>query len=121
LQAAAARGELPAEIALVVSNEPEAPGLARARDLGIPALALPHGLEPGRAAHEAKVVTALREAGAEWMCLAGYMRRLSPAFVAAFPGRILNIHPNTLRSRLKKLGIRRSTHERQEHSAHEHS
>lgn len=80
----------------MVSNVPEAAGLARAREMGLPALALPHALAPGRAAHEEKVVAALREAGAEWICLAGYMRRLSPAFVAAFPGRILNIHPSLL-------------------------
>jgi phosphoribosylglycinamide formyltransferase-1 len=74
----------------------EAPGLARARELGLPALALPHRAEPDRAAHEGKVIAALREAGVEWVCLAGYMRRLSPVFVAAFPGRILNIHPSLL-------------------------
>jgi phosphoribosylglycinamide formyltransferase-1 len=96
LQAAVARGELPAEIALVVSNEPEAPGLARARELGLPALALPHRAEPDRAAHEAQVIAALRESAVEWVCLAGYMRRLSSSFVAAFPKRILNIHPSLL-------------------------
>jgi phosphoribosylglycinamide formyltransferase 1 len=96
LHAAVARGELPAEIALVVSNVPEAPGLVRARELGLPALSLPHRVEPDRAAHEAKVLASLREAGVEWVCLAGYMRRLSPAFLAAFPRRILNIHPSLL-------------------------
>lgn len=96
LEEAAARGELPAEIALVVSNVPGAAGLARARELGIPAVALPHQDASGRAAHEAGVIAALRQAGVEWVCLAGYMRRLSPAFVAAFPGRIVNIHPSLL-------------------------
>lgn len=96
LQAAIERGDLPAEIALVVSNEPEAQGLARARGLGLPVLALHHRSEPGRAAHEAKVIAALRQARVDWVCLAGYMRRLSPAFVTAFPGRILNIHPSLL-------------------------
>jgi phosphoribosylglycinamide formyltransferase-1 len=96
LQAAVARGEVPAEIALVLSNVAGAPGLARARELGLPAVAIPHAGEPDRAAHEAKVLAALREADAEWICLAGYMRLLSPAFVAAFPHRILNVHPSLL-------------------------
>ena len=96
LEKAAARGEVPAEIALVVSNVAAAPGLARARELGLPAVAIPHAGEPGRAAHEAKVLAALRDSGVEWVCLAGYMRLLSPAFVAAFPRRILNVHPSLL-------------------------
>jgi phosphoribosylglycinamide formyltransferase 1 len=95
LHAAIARGELPAEIALVVSNLADSPGLARARELGLPAAALPHqGLR--REAHEAEVLAALRGAGAEWVCLAGYLRLLSPRFVAAFPRRIVNIHPSLL-------------------------
>lgn len=96
LHAAIARGEVPAEIALVLSNAAEAPGLARARELGLPAEAIPHRGEPGRRAHEEKVIAALRRAGAEWICLAGYMRLLSPQFLAAFPGRILNVHPSLL-------------------------
>jgi phosphoribosylglycinamide formyltransferase-1 len=90
-------GEVPAEIALVVSNRPEAAGLARARELGLPAIALPH--RPGRndrAEHEAEVVRALEDAGVSWICLAGYMRLLSPGFVGRFRGRILNIHPSLL-------------------------
>lgn len=96
LHAAIERGELPAEIALVASNVPEAPGLAKARDLGLPAVAIPHRGEPSRAAHEAKVLAALAGARVEWVCLAGWMRLLSPAFVAARPRRILNIHPSLL-------------------------
>lgn len=91
------RGEVPAEIALVVSSRPEAPGLAKARELGLPAVCLPH--RPGRnrrAEHEAEVVRALEEARVEWICLAGYMRLLSPGFVGRFRGRILNIHPSLL-------------------------
>lgn len=89
------RGELPARIVQVVSNVEAAPGLAKARELGLPAVAIPHrGID--RAEHEARVVAALREAGAEWVCLAGYMRLLSPAFVAAWPRRIVNIHPSLL-------------------------
>ncbi|HVR97174.1 MAG TPA: phosphoribosylglycinamide formyltransferase [Thermoanaerobaculia bacterium] len=96
LHAAVARGELPAEIALVVSNVAEAPGLARARELGLAAVAVPHQGEPSRAAHDARLIEVLREARVDWVCLAGYMRLLSPAFIAAFPRRIVNIHPSLL-------------------------
>ena len=96
LHAAIERGELPAEIALVVSNVPDAPGLAKAQELGLPALAIPHRGEPSRAAHEAKVLAALAGARVEWVCLAGWMRLLSPAFVATWPRRILNVHPSLL-------------------------
>jgi phosphoribosylglycinamide formyltransferase-1 len=96
IHAAIERGEVPARIALVVSNVADAPGLAKARELGLPAEAISREGEPGRRAHEEKVVTALRRAGVEWVCLAGYMRLLSPDFVAAFPRRILNIHPSLL-------------------------
>lgn len=96
LHAAIERGEVPARIVLVLSNVADAPGLDRARELGLPAVALPHKGEPSRRAHEEKVIAALRQAGAEWVCLAGYMRLLSPEFVAAFPRRMVNIHPSLL-------------------------
>jgi phosphoribosylglycinamide formyltransferase-1 len=95
LHAAIERGEIPARIVLVLSNIAEAPGLAKARELGIPAEAIPHEGQP-RAVQEQKVLDALRQADVEWICLAGYMRLLSPAFVSAFPSRILNIHPSLL-------------------------
>lgn len=90
------RGELPAEMALVASNLPEAQGLVRARERGLETAAIPHRGEPDRATHEGKLVAALQGAGVEWVCLAGYMRLLSPAFLAAFPRRVLNIHPSLL-------------------------
>lgn len=96
LAQALARGEAPAEIVVVASNVADAPGLARARELAIPAVVLPQRDFPSRAAHEAAVSGALREAGVEWICLAGYMRLLTAEFVAAFAGRILNIHPSLL-------------------------
>jgi phosphoribosylglycinamide formyltransferase-1 len=96
IQAAITRGEVPAEIVLVVSNVADAGGLAKAREHGLPALAIPHQGEPNRRAHEEKVIAALKESGAEWVCLAGYMRLLSPALVGAFRQRILNIHPSLL-------------------------
>ncbi|MCS7183189.1 MAG: phosphoribosylglycinamide formyltransferase [Thermoanaerobaculum sp.] len=95
LAAACGRGEVPAEIVLVLSNRAEAPGLQRARELGIPAQAIPsRGLS--REEHEALLLQALRQVQAEWVCLAGYTRLLSAQFVAAFPRRILNIHPALL-------------------------
>lgn len=96
IQRAVAAGELPAEIALVVSNRPEAPGLTRAGELGLPVAAIPHAGEPDRASHERKVIAALAGAGVEWICLAGYMRLLSAEFVRRWPRRILNVHPSLL-------------------------
>jgi len=91
-------GQIPnARIAIVVSNKPDALGLARAKSMGIPSLAIASkGLE--REAYDRKVVAALQEHKVELICLAGYMRLLSPYFIAAFPGRILNIHPSLLPS-----------------------
>jgi phosphoribosylglycinamide formyltransferase-1 len=96
LHGAMERGEVPAEISLVVSNVAEAAGLERARALRLPTVCLPHRLEPSRQAHEAKVLAALANAEIEWICLAGYMRLLSAGFVAAYAERILNIHPSLL-------------------------
>lgn len=96
LHAAMERGEVPAEVAVVISNEPEAPGLAKARALDLEALAIPHRGEPSRAAHEAEVAAALEAAGVQWVCLAGYMRLLSPELVGRYQHRMLNIHPSLL-------------------------
>jgi len=96
IHAAIERGEVPAEIAVVAGNVAGAPGLAKARELGLRAEAIPHRGEPGRRAHEEKVMAVLRAAEVDWICLAGYMRLLSPEFVAAWPRRILNIHPSLL-------------------------
>lgn len=96
LAQALACGVAPAQIVLVVSNVADAPGLARARELGLPTAAIPQRGFASRAAHEAAVEKALRDAGVEWLCLAGYMRLLSPEFVAARAERILNIHPSLL-------------------------
>lgn len=96
LAAAIERGEVPAEIALVVSNVTDAPGLAKARQMGIPVRALPHRGFADRESHETAVREALADARVEWVCLAGYMRLLSSGFVAAYPRRIVNIHPSLL-------------------------
>ncbi len=83
------------EVALVASDKPDAPGLMRARGMGVPTFALfPKGI--GKAAFETALDYALREAGVELLALAGYMRILSPGFVARWRGRILNIHPSLL-------------------------
>ena len=96
LAEALARGAVPAQIALVASNVAEAPGIARAREMAIPTAVLPHRDFASRAAHEAALAEVLRAAGVEWICLAGYMRLLGPELVAAWPQRILNIHPSLL-------------------------
>jgi phosphoribosylglycinamide formyltransferase 1 len=91
-----AAGRIPnAEIALVVSNRAEAPGIESARQLGLDARVL---LSKGKAReqHDAEVVAALREKRVDLVCLAGYMRLLSAEFIRAFPNRILNIHPALL-------------------------
>ena len=92
---AARRGELGGEVAVVVSNVEGALGLERARQAGLPAVFCDHrGKE--REAFDAEVVETLRAHHVDLVCLAGFMRLLSPVFVRAFPGRILNIHPALL-------------------------
>lgn len=94
---AAAAPDYPAEIALVISNRPDAPGLERARRADIPALALDWKRDfESRAAYEEAVDRHLREAGAELVCLAGYMLLLGTDFVRRREGRIINIHPSLL-------------------------
>jgi len=84
-----------AEIAVVISNVAGAAGLAKARKLGLEtAVFISKGRK--REEHDADVIACLKAHGAELVCLAGYMRLLSPQFVAAFPHRILNIHPSLL-------------------------
>lgn len=88
-------GRIPAEIGIVISNRPGAPGIARARELGLPSLVLPSaGMD--RETYDAGLIAALREARIDLVCLAGYMRLLSATFVRSFEGRVLNIHPSLL-------------------------
>src|SRR6201998_851922 len=91
-----AAGKIPgARIAVVISNKPDADGLTTAKKLGLTALAIPSkGL--AREEHDRAVVAALKEHKVDLICLAGYMRLLSPWFVQQFPHRILNIHPSLL-------------------------
>ncbi len=89
------KGLIPARIAIVISNRAEAPGIEHARKLGLNALVIPSKGKV-REQHDAEVIAALQQANVDLICLAGYMRLLSPAFVRAFPHRILNIHPSLL-------------------------
>ena len=84
-----------AEIALVISNRAEAGGIESARRRGLPTLVI-SSKGKAREAHDAEVVTALKEKKVDLVCLAGYMRLLSPWFVQQFPQKILNIHPSLL-------------------------
>jgi phosphoribosylglycinamide formyltransferase-1 len=89
-------GKIPdARIAVVISNQPDAGGIATARRLGLTALVIPSKGKP-REEHDREVAGALREHQVDLVCLAGYMRLLSPWFVRQFPQRILNIHPSLL-------------------------
>jgi len=90
-------GRLHAEIAIVISNRPDAPGLESAKRRGLNAVLIP---SKGRVReeHDADVIAALHRAQVDLICLAGYMRLLSPHFIQAFPNRIVNIHPSLLPS-----------------------
>ena len=89
---------LDAEIALVISNVRDAYGLARAAAANVPTRVMTHRDWPTREAYDRALVEALVDARVELVCLAGFMRLLSPAFVDAFPNRVLNIHPSLLPS-----------------------
>ncbi len=91
-----AAGELDAEVALVISNEPGAPGLEAARARGVETLVLDYRRSRRREDHDRKMAEALEARDVRLVCLAGYMRVLSPWFVRRFSGRILNIHPSLL-------------------------
>jgi phosphoribosylglycinamide formyltransferase 1 len=89
-------GRIPdARISVVISNKADAPGIATALARGLTALVIPSKGRP-REEHDREVVAALKQAGVDLVCLAGYMRLLSPWFVQQFPHRILNIHPSLL-------------------------
>ena len=88
-------GRLHAEIAIVISNRADAPGLESARRRGLNAVLIPSKSRV-REEHDADVIAALHHAQVDLICLAGYMRLLSPHFIQAFPNRIVNIHPSLL-------------------------
>ncbi|KTS30829.1 phosphoribosylglycinamide formyltransferase [Methylobacterium indicum] len=93
---AAQAPDYPAEIVLVASNRPDAPGLARAAEAGLATEAVDHRAFSDRAAFERALDAALRRHGVEFLVLAGFMRVLTPWFVEAWAGRMLNIHPSLL-------------------------
>ena len=86
-----------AHIAIVISNKPDAGGIEIARQLGLTAMVIPSKGKQ-REEHDREVVAALQQHQVDLVCLAGYMRLLSPWFVQQFPRRILNIHPSLLPS-----------------------
>jgi phosphoribosylglycinamide formyltransferase-1 len=98
LMAAAKRPDYPADIALVLSNKLDAPGLATAREAGIAAVALNHKDHESREAFERTMQSVLEEHAIDLICLAGFMRLLTPWFVGQWQGRMLNIHPALLPS-----------------------
>lgn len=95
---AVSKGEVPnSEVAVVISNQKDAPGLARANEMGLETVLIErNGLS--REDHDRKIVSALETFEVDLVCLAGYMRLLSPFFIATFPNRIINIHPSLLPS-----------------------
>jgi phosphoribosylglycinamide formyltransferase-1 len=93
---ACADPEFPAEIVLVLSNRADAFGLERARKAGVPTQIIPHRDYPSRETFDAALDAALRAAGVELVCLAGFMRLLTDGFVGAWRDRMLNIHPSLL-------------------------
>jgi phosphoribosylglycinamide formyltransferase-1 len=95
---ASERGEIPCRVGIVISNKADAYGLVRAKKHGIPTESVDHKGFSTREEFDAKLVEIIRGTGAELVCLAGFMRVLTPVFVHAFPNRILNIHPALLPS-----------------------
>ena len=93
---AIAEAQLPIDIVAVVGNRPQAAGLAYARERGLTAVALDHTEHPDRAAFDALLADEVARHRPDLVVLAGYMRILSPAFIARFEGRLLNIHPSLL-------------------------
>ncbi len=90
--------ELPVEIVQVVSSRPDAQGIERARRAGIPVMALDREAYADPRAADARIVEALRSAGARYVVMAGYMRKLTTVMLDAFPNRVLNLHPALLPS-----------------------
>jgi len=93
---AIASGRLEATIAVVIANRADAQGLARAEAAGIPTVVREHRSYPTRVDYDTALVTDLRRHDVGLVCLAGFMRLLSPSFIAAFPNAVLNVHPSLL-------------------------
>ena len=93
-----AAGELPVEIVQVVSSRPDAYGIQRAQKAGLPVLVMDRAAYADPEAADARIAAALKEAGAEYVAMAGYMRKVTPVLLDAYPNRILNLHPALLPS-----------------------
>lgn len=93
---AIADGRLVARVGLVIANRPDAAGLEHARAAGVPTRVIEHGAYPSRAEFERALIAELRAVAVEVVCLAGFMRILSPVFLAEAPGPVLNVHPSLL-------------------------
>ena len=93
---AAETGRIPAVVAVVLSSRPDAEGLRRAQEHGIETIVVDSRRATGREDHDRRMVAALEERRVDLVCLAGYMKVLTPVFLKAFAGRILNVHPSLL-------------------------
>jgi phosphoribosylglycinamide formyltransferase 1 len=91
-----AEGRLDARIRVVVSNKPSAYGLERAKKAGLETVVVDHKEFPSRESFDERLVEVLRQRGVEWVALAGFMRVLTPTFLRAYAGRVVNIHPSLL-------------------------
>jgi len=90
------RGEIDAQVVSVISNKPEAPGLQYAEEAGIESVVLSHRLYPDRERYDEQLAEILEQDKVDLVCLAGFLRLLSPPFVRRFPLRIMNVHPSLL-------------------------
>jgi phosphoribosylglycinamide formyltransferase-1 len=95
---ACASGRIPAQISLVISNEPDAPGLQKARTRRVEAMVIDHRQSASREEHDRRIHQALKSHAVDLVCLAGYMRVLTPAFIREWKGKVMNIHPSLLPS-----------------------
>lgn len=98
IQEAINRGELNAQIELIVTDKPNAFIVTRAQNLGVPVFAFSPKSYESKATYETEIVEALREKGVEWIVLAGYMRLIGETLLSSYPNRIVNIHPSLLPS-----------------------
>lgn len=102
------RGESSAQLAVLVCNVPGAKVLERAKAAGVQSELLDHKRFASREAFDEALIATLKQHGVEWVCLAGYMRLVTPAFLRAFPGRVLNVHPALLPSFPGLHGVRQA-------------
>ncbi|HWE24448.1 MAG TPA: phosphoribosylglycinamide formyltransferase [Myxococcales bacterium] len=107
LDACAAR-RIPAEVAVVICNVPDARALQRARDARVPTVTLPHGEHARREDYDVRLVAELRARAVELVCLAGFMRIVTPVLLSAFPQRVINIHPSLLPAFPGMHGVRQA-------------